>query len=265
MVATSRGQAQVVKSKSATNRENEARWPHAIVFGTAGYRDSPAARPAQLRCCCCSAGMEALALIGDLGLNVVDEAEIVKCRKIFNSYDEDHDGKLTYAELLTCLRVCGGNPSVDEFKELVQVVDTKLVRRAFHTARSTLPSPPTRDTFTFHGRRIRSCKSSSSGSRTWQEGALNFDDFMGLYVMELKDGPNNQQEMLEAFQAFDKASNGFIGVDDMKHVLTSMGTDRLTPEEADIMLKLVDKDGHGVLNYEEIIQVLASDAAPVSR
>ena len=72
--------------------------------------------------------MEALALIGDLGLNVVDDAEIAKCKAIFDSYDEDHDGKLTYAELLTCLRVCGGNPSVEEFKELVQVVDTKLVR-----------------------------------------------------------------------------------------------------------------------------------------
>mmetsp|Transcript_40475 Transcript_40475/g.81131 ORF Transcript_40475/g.81131 Transcript_40475/m.81131 type:complete len:168 (-) Transcript_40475:290-793(-) len=167
--------------------------------------------------------MEALSLIGDLGLNVVDDGEIAKCRAIFDSYDEDHDGKLTYAELLTCVRVCGGNPSVDEFKELVQVVDTKL------------------------------------------EGALNFDDFMGLYAMELKDGPNNEQEMLEAFQAFDKGGNGFIVVDDMKNVLTSMGTDRLTPEEADIMLKLVDKDGDGVLNYEEIIQILASDAAPVNK
>ena len=98
-----------------------------------------------------------------------------------------------------------------------------------------------------------------------QEGALNFNDFMGLYVMELKDGPNNEHEMLEAFQAFDKAGNGFIMVDDMKHVLTSMGTDRLTPEEADMMLKLVDKDGDGVLNYEEIIKILTSDAAPVSK
>ena len=74
--------------------------------------------------------MEALALVGDLGLHVVDDAEIAKCRAIFNSYDEDHDGKLTYAELLTCVRVCGSNPSVNEFKELVQVVDTKLVRAA---------------------------------------------------------------------------------------------------------------------------------------
>ena len=47
-------------------------------------------------------------------------------------------------------------------------------------------------------------------------------------------------------QFHDKAGNGFMMVDDMKHVLTNMGTDRLTPEEADMMLKLADKDGDGV-------------------
>ena len=88
---------------------------------------------------------------------------------------------------------------------------------------------------------------------------------MTLYVMELKDGPNNHDEMLEAFQAFDKAGNGYIMVDELKHVLTSLGSDRLTSEEADIMLKLVDKDGDGVLNYEEIIEVLASDATPANK
>ena len=72
--------------------------------------------------------MEALSLIGDLGLNVVDEKEIERCKDMFTLYDEDKDGKLTYAELLTCVRCCGRNPSVDEFKEMVQVIDTKLVR-----------------------------------------------------------------------------------------------------------------------------------------
>ena len=72
--------------------------------------------------------MEALSLIGDLGLNVVDEKEIARCKDMFTLYDEDKDGKLTYAELLTCVRCCGRNPSVDEFKEMVQVIDTKLVR-----------------------------------------------------------------------------------------------------------------------------------------
>lgn len=41
---------------------------------------------------------------------------------------------------------------------------------------------------------------------------------MCLYVTQLKDGPNNENEMIEAFQAFDKAGNGFIMVDDLKQV-----------------------------------------------
>ena len=51
-----------------------------------------------------------------------------------------------------------------------------------------------------------------------QEGALDFEDFMALYVMDLKDGPNDETEMIEAFQAFDKAGNGFIMTDDLKAV-----------------------------------------------
>ena len=33
--------------------------------------------------------MEALSLIGDLGLNVVDEKEVARCREMFTLYDED--------------------------------------------------------------------------------------------------------------------------------------------------------------------------------
>ena len=78
--------------------------------------------------------MESLAIIGDLGLNVLDEKEIARCKQLFEFYDEDKDGKLTYAEMLTCVRCCGRNPSVDEFKELVTIIDTRLVR----------PPPPRR-------------------------------------------------------------------------------------------------------------------------
>ena len=72
--------------------------------------------------------MEALGIVGDLGLNVLDDKDIARCKGIFEMYDEDKDGKLTYGELLTCLRCCGRNPTVEEFKELVQIVDQKLVR-----------------------------------------------------------------------------------------------------------------------------------------
>ena len=42
--------------------------------------------------------MESLAIIGDLGLNVLDEKEIARCKQLFEFYDEDKDGKLTYDE-----------------------------------------------------------------------------------------------------------------------------------------------------------------------
>lgn len=38
-----------------------------------------------------------------------------------------------------------------------------------------------------------------------------------------------------------------------------MGTDRLTDEEADFMIKIADRDGDGVLEYDEIVAVLAAD------
>lgn len=201
-------------------------------------------------------GMEALALIGDLGLHSIGEEEIAKCRAMFALYDEDKDGKLTYAELLTCVRCCGRNPSVEEFKQLVQVVDTKLVR-------ATGPLAPASVCLLGQMFRFQPALLSVGCPPVCalQDGALSFEDFMCLYVMPLKDGPNNEAEMLEAFQAFDKGGNGFMMVDDLRHVLTNMGTDRLTEEEAEMMLKLTDKDGDGVLNYEEIIKVLADDYA----
>ena len=97
--------------------------------------------------------------------------------------------------------------------------------------------------------------------RALQDGALDFEDFLMLYAMNLQGGPNYEAEAIQAFQAFDKAGVGFIVVDELKKVLTEMGNDRLTEDEADFMLKLADKDGDGVLNYEEIIQVLTSDGS----
>ena len=191
--------------------------------------------------------MEALALIGDLGLNVVDDDEIARCKKYFTFYDEDKDGKLTYAELLSCMRVCGRNPSISEFKEMVTTIDSKLVRAAAAAAAAMARAG---------GAASAKLIYSPTFSLPSQDGALAFDDFMSLYVMQLKDGPNNEGDLIEAFQAFDKAGNGFIMVDDMKHVLASMGTDRLTEEEADMMLKIADMDGDGVLSYEEVVKSL---------
>ena len=76
--------------------------------------------------------------------------------------------------------------------------------------------------------------------------------------MSLDDGPNNFDEVMEAFNAFDKTGNGCIVADDLKLVLTTMGKDRLTDEEAQTMINIADKDGDGVLDYDELVAVLTN-------
>ena len=102
------------------------------------------------------------------------------------------------------MRSCGRNPSIEEFKELCTLVDTKLVRHHFAWSPSLAKCML-----------LMCC---CIAVLRFQDGALDFEDFMCLYVTQLKDGPNNENEMIEAFQAFDKAGNGFIMVDDLKQV-----------------------------------------------
>lgn len=44
------------------------------------------------------------------------------------------------------------------------------------------------------------------------------------------------EEFIRGFQVFDKEGNGFIGVGELRYVLTSLG-EKLTDEEVDELLK----------------------------
>ena len=69
---------------------------------------------------------------------------------------------------------------------------------------------------------------------------------------------------MEAFQAFDKAGNGFIMADDLRAVLTTLGNDTLTDDEAQTIVDVADKDGDGVLDYDEIVAILREQALKIT-
>ena len=50
-------------------------------------------------------------------------------------------------------------------------------------------------------------------------------------------------------QVFDKNGNGMVSVHDLKHSLTTLG-ERLADEELDELVREVDQDGEGQLNYD---------------
>jgi len=67
---------------------------------------------------------------------------------------------------------------------------------------------------------------------------------------------STQDELKEAFQAYDKGGKGFISAAELRHVLTSVG-EAFTAQEVDDMIREADTAGTGQINYEQFIsQVL---------
>eukprot|EP00814_Leptocylindrus_danicus_P009647 CAMPEP_0116015576 /NCGR_PEP_ID=MMETSP0321-20121206/6930_1 /TAXON_ID=163516 /ORGANISM="Leptocylindrus danicus var. danicus, Strain B650" /LENGTH=758 /DNA_ID=CAMNT_0003485395 /DNA_START=910 /DNA_END=3186 /DNA_ORIENTATION=- len=60
----------------------------------------------------------------------------------------------------------------------------------------------------------------------------------------------SDEEILEAFRAFDLDKNNFVGAAEIRHVLVNIG-ERVTDEEIDEMIRMVDKDGDGQVAYDE--------------
>jgi hypothetical protein len=57
-------------------------------------------------------------------------------------------------------------------------------------------------------------------------------------------GNFTDEEILEAFQAFDLDKNNFVGAAEIRHVLINIG-EQVTDEEVDEMIRMVDTDGDG--------------------
>ncbi|CAF2068729.1 unnamed protein product, partial [Rotaria magnacalcarata] len=53
---------------------------------------------------------------------------------------------------------------------------------------------------------------------------------------------DSEEEIREAFRVFDKDGNGYISVDELRNVMTSLG-EKLTDEEVNQMIREADTDG----------------------
>ena len=60
--------------------------------------------------------------------------------------------------------------------------------------------------------------------------------------------PGEPEEYCRGFQVFDKDMTGFIGVGQLRYILTNLG-EKMTDEEVDELLKAVDTSGNGEVNY----------------
>jgi serine/threonine-protein phosphatase 2B regulatory subunit len=97
-------------------------------------------------------------------------------------------------------------------------------------------------------------------------GAKNKAGVVALATEAPRDpaGRFTDDEILEAFKAFDLDKNNFVGAAEIRHVLINIG-EQVTDEEVDEMIRMVDSDGDGQVSWEEFYSmVTGGKKAPVT-
>jgi len=74
-------------------------------------------------------------------------------------------------------------------------------------------------------------------------------------------GKFTDQEILDAFTAFDLDNNNFVGAAELRHILINIG-EQVTDDEVDEMIKMVDKDGDGQVCFEEFYEMVTTKKPP---
>jgi len=82
-------------------------------------------------------------------------------------------------------------------------------------------------------------------------GTIDVATLSQIIVNRIRDLKTTPEELKDAFQVFDKQGTGMISVHDLKLSLTTLG-ERLADEELDELIREVDQDGEGMVNYQGV-------------
>ena len=69
--------------------------------------------------------------------------------------------------------------------------------------------------------------------------------------------PDSEEELLQAFRAFDEHKQGFVKVRDLRPAITNLG-DKMTKAEVDAFFREADINGEGKIYYEDFVSMLFS-------
>ncbi|KAK5644320.1 hypothetical protein RI129_005620 [Pyrocoelia pectoralis] len=88
-------------------------------------------------------------------------------------------------------------------------------------------------------------------------GELEFEEFCTLAArfMVEEDAEALQAELKEAFRLYDKEGNGYISTDVLKEIIKELD-DKITPDELEGMIKEIDSDGSGTVDFDEFMEVM---------
>ena len=85
---------------------------------------------------------------------------------------------------------------------------------------------------------------------------INYDEFLTIINQREKD-VDEEEEVLKAFKVFDKEGNGLININELKDIMLSMGNN-WSENEINEMLAEADIDMDGYINYEDFVRTMMS-------
>ena len=83
------------------------------------------------------------------------------------------------------------------------------------------------------------------------DGYIDFEEFMDALGVNTVQFSDKEDELMDAFAIFDSDKKGFISAKELQNILAGLGYEKCSLSECFLMIKGVDKDGDGLINFEE--------------
>ncbi|KAL6258978.1 hypothetical protein P5V15_008901 [Pogonomyrmex californicus] len=153
------------------------------------------------------------------GKTSISKSQMKEFREAFRLFDKDGDGTITKEELGRVMRSLGQFARAEELRTMLQEIDID------------------------------------------GDGNVSFEEFVeivsniGASTAAPSDQHQEEQELRDAFRVFDKHNRGYITASDLRAVLQCLGED-LSEEEIEDMIKEVDVDGDGRIDFYEFVHAL---------
>lgn len=89
------------------------------------------------------------------------------------------------------------------------------------------------------------------------QGYVDFEIFLDIMQKRRKD-IDKDEELAETIKSLDRDSNGLISVTELRHMMMLMATEKLTEEEVNDLITIIDDRKENYVNVEEFVKMMLS-------
>ena len=89
------------------------------------------------------------------------------------------------------------------------------------------------------------------------QGYVDFEIFLDIMQKRRKD-IDKDEELAETVKSLDRDSNGLISVTELRHMMMLMATEKLTEEEVNDLIQIIDDRKENYVNVEEFVKMMLS-------